>query len=308
MAADVRMGFSKELKELPPKYFYDARGSRLFEEITRLPEYYLTRTECALLRRWAPELVAAIRPAALVEFGSGNADKARILLDAMHAAGYLRGYAPIDVSESAVREGVEPLGDVYEGLEVIGVIGDFKHPIPLPFADEPRLVAFLGSTIGNLEAAEAGDFLSGVAAELGPEDGFLIGFDLVKDVVRLEAAYNDAAGVTAEFNKNVLRVLNRELRADFDLTAFRHRAIYDPEEARIEMYLVSERRQEVRLDALDLTVTFEKGEPIRTELSHKYTRQSALEPMTAAGLRLERWETDAEELFALALARRDGGA
>ncbi|MFQ5678845.1 MAG: L-histidine N(alpha)-methyltransferase [Gemmatimonadota bacterium] len=306
LAADVRAGLTAVPKELPPKYFYDARGSRLFERITRLPEYYLTRTERWILRRIAPELVAALRPAALVEFGSGSPDKAQLLLDAMEASGLLRGYAPLDVSESSLREAIRHLTGVYPGLEVVGVIGDFEHPLPLPFEEEPRLVAFLGSTIGNLETADAREFLRGVSRELRPGDGFLIGFDLVKEKERLEAAYNDAAGVTAAFNRNVLRVLNRELGADFDLSAFRHRARYNAEEARIEMYLLSERRQEVHFPTLELTVSFREGEMVRTELSHKYTRRSAEVLLGRAELRVERWDTDPAELFALALARLDG--
>lgn len=306
MREDVVAGLTGSPKELPPKYFYDARGSRLFERITRLPEYYLTHAERKILARSAPGMVAELRPRALVEFGSGSAAKTRILLDAMRAAGLLAGYAPIDVSPSALRESAGRLAADYPGLRVVGVIGDFRRPLELPFEEEARLVAFLGSTIGNLKPATAVRFLGRVAGAMGPADGFLVGFDLVKDRERLEAAYDDAAGVTAEFNRNVLRVLNRELGADFDLTAFRHRAFYDEREARIEMHLVSERAQTVRIRDLEMEVEFDEGETIRTELSHKYTRESAVGLLEAAGLRLGRWEADPEGLFALALARSGG--
>lgn len=306
MRRDVREGLGSRPRWLPPKYFYDLRGSRLFERITELPEYYLTRAERAILERCAPELAAGLRPRALVEFGSGSAAKARILLDALRGTGALVGYAPIDVSESALREAAERLVAEYPRLRVVGVIGDFRRPLELPFPDEPRLIVFLGSTIGNLEGPSAVEFLGRVARAMGSGDGFLIGFDLVKDRERLEAAYDDAEGVTAEFNRNVLRVLNRELGADFELEAFRHRAFYDDREARIEMHLVSERAQTVRIRDLEMEVEFDEGETIRTELSHKYTRRSATALLEAAGLRPTRWETDPGGLFALALARRGG--
>ena len=300
---DVLAGLAAERKDLPPKYFYDARGSRLFERITELPEYYLTRAEREILERVAPELVAELRPRALVEFGSGSSAKTRILLDAMRATGPLEGYAPIDASASALEEATARLALEYPGLRVEGVVGDFRRFLALPFRATPRLIAFLGSTIGNLEPPAALGFLERVAAEMRPPDGFLVGFDLVKARGRLEAAYNDAAGVTAEFNRNVLRVLNRELGADFDPEAFRHLAFYDEEKARIEMYLVSEVRQTVRIADLGLEVELEAGETIRTELSHKYTRSTAAGLLERAGLRVARWETDAGDRFAVALAR-----
>lgn len=305
MADDVRRGLTGERKELPPKYFYDARGSRLFERITRLPEYYLTRTERGILLRLAPELVRELRPRALVEFGAGSAEKTRILLDAMAREGLLEGYAPIDVSAEALEETARRLAAAYPELRIVGVIGDFQRRLALPFRGEGRLVAFLGSTIGNFTGREATSFLRRVAEGLLPGDGFLVGFDLVKDPARLEAAYDDAAGVTARFNRNALRVLNRELGADFDLSAFRHRAVYEEEEARIEMYLVSAREQEVRFQEIDLVVRFREGEAIRTELSHKYTRESAEGLLEAGRLQLARWETDPEGSFAVALARRE---
>lgn len=303
LAADVRRGLRSDPKELPPKYFYDARGSRLFERITRLPEYYLSRTERRILEAFAPELIAALRPRALVEFGSGSAAKTRLLLDAMDRAGLLKGFAPIDVSAAALHESAAGLLSDYPDLRIVGLIGDFRDPLTLPFEGTPRLIAFLGSTIGNLRPGAAVEFLRRVGASMEADDGFLVGFDLVKDPARLEAAYDDPAGVTAEFNRNVLRVLNRELEADFDPSTFRHRAFYDAERARIEMHLVSERAQTVRIGALELEVDFAEGETIRTELSHKYTRESALGLLREAGLDPARWRTDPEGLFAMALAR-----
>lgn len=306
MREDVRAGLTRRPKELAPKYFYDARGSRLFERITGLPEYYLTRAEREILQGVAPVLVEGLRPRALVEFGSGSAAKTRILLDAMRAAGSLEAYASIDVSRSAIEKAAERLGADYPDLRVVGLIGDFRRSAGLPFEEMPRLVAFLGSTIGNLGPEAAVAFTRRVARAMRPADGFLVGFDLVKEPERLEAAYNDAAGVTAEFNRNVLRVLNRELDADFDLGAFRHRAFYDRERARVEMHLISERPQTVRIADLDLEVDFDRGETIRTELSHKYTRSSAEALLAAAGFRIARWDTDGEGRFALALARPEG--
>ncbi|MFQ5889427.1 MAG: L-histidine N(alpha)-methyltransferase [Gemmatimonadota bacterium] len=303
LAADVRAGLTAERKNLPPKYFYDARGSELFEEITRLPEYYLTRAERSILEELAPLLIAELRPLALVELGSGSASKTRILLDAMRKEGLLEAYGSVDVSDDASRQAAEALIVRYPGLIVHSVIGDFEAEMMLPFADRPRLIAFLGSTIGNLTPRGATAVLGNVRGQMGSEDGFLIGFDLVKDSSRLERAYNDAAGVTAEFNLNLLRVINRELDADFDLTAFAHRAFYSSEEARIEMHLVSLRPQMVRVDALDLCVEFREGETILTELSHKYTRDSVASLLESGGLRLARWETDGKRDFGLGLAR-----
>lgn len=306
LAADVRRGLGSHPKELPPKYFYDARGSRLFERITRLPEYYLTRAERRILEAAAPELIAEIRPRALVEFGSGSAVKTRLLLDAMDGAGLLEGFGPIDVSATALRESAVGLVSDYPDLRIVGVVGDFRGPLTIPFEGMPRLIAFLGSTIGNLRPVAALDFLRRVGRAMQVDDGFLVGFDLVKAPARLEAAYDDSAGVTAEFNRNVLRVLNRELGADFDPGAFRHRAFYDAERERIEMHLVSARAQTVRIEALGLEVEFAEGETIRTELSHKYTRASALGLVREAGLEPARWRTDPEGLFGMALARAGG--
>jgi len=304
LAEDALHGLTSDPKTMPPKYFYDARGSRLFEAITDLPEYYQTLTERTILDRWAPDLVRDLRPGVLIEFGSGSADKTRALLDAMRDEGLLYGYGPLDVSADASRRASEALALEYSGLQVEGVIGDFERPHNLPFPGRRRLLAFLGSTIGNFDPHRSISFLRNVAREMTPADGFMIGFDLVKDRQTLELAYNDSAGVTAAFNLNLLRVMNRELRADFDLGEFEHNAFYNEQETRIEMHLVSRRSQTVRLDAIDLVTGFERGESIRTELSHKYTRESVEALLAAGGLRLAAWETDPADRFALALARR----
>ncbi|MEN8145420.1 MAG: L-histidine N(alpha)-methyltransferase [Gemmatimonadota bacterium] len=302
LAADARAGLAAFPKTLSPKYFYDARGSDLFEQITEQPEYYQTTTEKRILERCATGLVERLRPRVLVEFGSGSSYKTRVLLDALRDAGLLYGYGPLDVSEDAVRAAAEALIADYPGLVVEGVIGDFEHPHELPFPRESRLLAFLGSTIGNFEPDVVSEFLSSVAARMSPGEGFLIGFDLIKDRARLEAAYNDAAGVTAEFNLNILRVLNRELDANFDLESFRHRAFYNEAESRIEMHLVSLRAQRVTLPGIDLEIDFAEGETVRTELSHKYTRESVEQLLAPARLNLVGWQTDEDNLFALALA------
>ena len=303
LAEDARRGLTSRPRTMPPKYFYDARGSRLFEEITRLPEYYPTRAEREILARRAAGIVRAYRPSVLVEFGSGSAAKTRALLDAMRDAGTLRGYAPVDVSADASRRAAEALVREYPGLVVEGVIGDFERPHALPFPGRRRLFAFLGSTIGNFEPDGAGAFLRAVAGEMTDGDAFLIGFDLVKDRETLVRAYDDAAGVTAAFNRNLLHVLNRELGADFEPEAFAHRAVWDEARARIEMHLVAVTPRTVRIPALGLEIRFEAGEGIRTELSHKYTRSSARDLLAAAGLVLADWWTDEAGRFALGVAR-----
>jgi len=301
---DARAGLTASPRTLPPKYFYDARGSALFEQITRLPEYYQTRTERAILERVASDIVGDLGPRALVEFGSGSASKTRVLLDAMRDAGLLRGYGAIEVSESALVSSAHALLARYPGLRFEGLLEDFERHVLLPFEGEPRLILFLGSTIGNLTGSEATRFLGGVREGMGPEDGFLIGFDLVKERALLVAAYDDAEGVTARFNLNVLAVLNRELDGDLDLDDFRHHTIYNEDRSRIEMYLVAVRPVRARLARIDFDVHMEEGERIRTELSHKYTRASAESLVAGAGLRLSRWDCDPRNRFALGLARR----
>ncbi|MBI4512827.1 MAG: L-histidine N(alpha)-methyltransferase [Gemmatimonadetes bacterium] len=302
MLAEVREGFGRTPKELPPKYFYDAPGSRLFEEITRLPEYYLTRTELGLLKAWIPGWLGDWRPRSFVELGAGSAEKSRLVLDAMTAENERALYVPVDLSEPTLDETARRLRAEYPGLDVAPVVADistnFEFPRALP---RPVLYAFLGSTLGNFKRPRAVALLSRIRKTMRPSDRFLLGADLKKDVATLEAAYNDARGVTAAFNRNILRVLNRELGADFDVMAFEHRALYDAEAAWIEMHLVSSRDQEVTIPGLG-AFRFVKGEPIRTEISCKYDRESVTDLFTAAELEIEEWKTDSENLYALALA------
>ena len=302
LAEDVRTGLTRMPKELPPKYFYDARGSTLFEQICALPEYYLTRTERALLIQIAGEVVASCRPITLVEFGSGSCRKTRILLDAMARDGLLDYYVPIDLNEDLLRRTAHTLSEDYPGLRVHGVIGDFEQPVEILPTGGPRLVAFLGSTIGNLTHDGAIGFLRNVARLLAPEDRFLLGTDLVKDVRVLERAYNDAAGVTAAFNRNILSVINKHLDGHFEPNRFEHLAFYNKEDSRIEMHLVARESHQVSLDAIDLTVDFARGESIRTEISCKYTSAMVEAMLAEAGLRLLRWDTDKDRLFALSLS------
>lgn len=302
LAEDVRKGLTKTPKELPPKYFYDARGADLFEQICGLPEYYLTRTERALLKVIADDLIGSCRATTLVEFGSGSARKTRILLDAMAGAGLLDCYVPIDVSEDLLRETAHGLVGDYPGLRVHGMIGDFEHPVEIPPGRGPRLIIFLGGTIGNLTPKEAVGFLRNLARQLRPEDRFLLGTDLVKDVDLLERAYNDVAGVTAAFNRNILSVINRHLKGHFDVNRFDHLAFYNAEESRIEMHLVARESHQVSIDGIGLHVDFMRGESIRTEISCKYTRAMVESMLAEAGLRLLRWDTDADNLFALSLS------
>jgi L-histidine N-alpha-methyltransferase len=301
---DVRAGLSAPFKQLPPKYFYDERGSQLFEQITRLPEYYPTRTEHSILESEAAAIVAAADPQCLVELGSGSAAKTRRLLEAMRSAGSLHTYVPVDISEEITRRTAAELIEEFPGLRVHGVICDFENDLErLPGWGQRRMFAFLGGTIGNFAPDRRVAFLARIASLLGPADTLLLGTDLVKDPARLEAAYDDDAGVTAEFNKNVLAVLNRELGADFDLGAFEHRAFYDAEREWVDIRLRSLVRQTVRVAALDMEVVFEAGEEMRTEISSKFTRESLERSYSPAGLRLEHFWTDPECLFALSLAR-----
>jgi L-histidine N-alpha-methyltransferase len=301
MAEDVRKGLSARPRWLPPKYFYDAAGSRLFDEITRLPEYYLTRVEEALLDRLAPELMRTLTPTDMVELGSGFSVKTRRLLAAR--GGTPLRYTPVDVDETSLTASAARLLDDDAALEIHAVVGDFeRHLVHVPAAGGRRLVLFLGSTIGNLDPPGRLALLTQVRGLLRRGDRLLLGMDLVKERATLEAAYNDAAGVTAAFNRNVLNVVNRALGADFRPEAFRHRAFYNAAESRIEMHLVSERRQTVRIPSLDLRIQLERAETIWTESSYKFTRASATGMLAGAGLRLEAWHTDREQRFALAVA------
>jgi L-histidine N-alpha-methyltransferase len=307
MESDVRAGLSTTPKELSPKYFYDERGSQLFEEITELEEYYPTRRERQILVERSAEIVAAAgNPATLIELGSGSASKTRHLLDAMRDAGTLRTYVPVDISEEITRETATALVAEYPGLDVHGLVCDFEaHLERTPTTSEagPRLIAFLGGTIGNLYPDERAAFLRRIAALLDPTDHLLLGTDLVKDVRRLELAYDDPAGVTAEFNKNVLCVLNRELGADFDLATFAHHANWDAEHEWIDIGLRSLVDQDVHLANLDMTAHFEAGEILRTEISTKFTRPRLEESYAGTGLALAEWFTDPAGDYALSLAK-----
>jgi L-histidine N-alpha-methyltransferase len=307
LADDALDGLTRPAKEIPPKHFYDARGSELFDRITELPEYYPTRAERAILEARAGEIIAVTRVAELVELGAGTAAKTRVLLDAMARAGTLWRYVPFDVDGGMVRDTAAALAAEYDGLEVHGVSGDFEHDldaIPDPEPGHPRIVAFLGGTIGNFTPGSRRRFLRELAARLDDDSFLLLGTDLVKDPAALEAAYNDSQGVTADFNLNVLRVLNRELDADFDLDQFEHVAFFDEQREWIEMRLRARRPQSVRIDAIDLDLEFERGEELRTEISAKFTPERVRGDLDAAGLELVRWFTDPEDLFALSLARR----
>jgi L-histidine Nalpha-methyltransferase len=303
MAADVRAGLTKPFKELSPRYFYDERGSELFEAITELSEYYPTRAERAILERHAAGICAkAGSPATLIELGSGSASKTRVLLDAMDDAGCLEAYAPVDISEQITRDTAEAVAGEY-GIVVHGLVCDFERDLErIPLAG-PRVIAFLGGTIGNFEPARRASFLARVANLLGPQDHFLLGTDLVKSRQVLEAAYNDSAGVTAAFNKNVLQVLNRELGADFQLDAFEHVAFWDHENLWVDIRLRSLANQVVTVGALDLLVTFKRDEEIRTEISTKFARPGLEGIYAEAGLEMCGWWTDPDELFGLSLAR-----
>ncbi len=302
---DVACGLSRPQKELPPKYFYDRRGSELFDEITRLPEYYLTRTERALLDCWSGPLMSALRPASLVELGAGSADKTRLLLDAMTYAGG-EVYVPIDVSAEFLEDAAEQLRAEYPTLGIEPLVGDIAEPLELsPDLPAPAMIAFLGSTIGNFDPTGATRLLRNAADAMRPGDHFLLGADLRKDPKVIEAAYNDREGVTAEFNLNVLRVINRELGADFDLQRFEHRAFYDRMLHRIEMHLVSTDDQEVHVPGVG-TVRFAGGESIRTEISCKYDRSSLATLLGAADMRIDRWITDVASSYALVVASVDG--
>jgi L-histidine Nalpha-methyltransferase len=306
LADDVLDGLTRPFKELPPKHFYDTRGAELFDRICDLPEYYPTRAERAILHEKAARIAKLTGAAELVELGSGTAAKTRVLLDALHAAGTLRRYVPIDVTEAMVRDCAADLVSEYPGLRVHGVIGDFERHldgVPAPISSGSRLVAFLGGTIGNFPPGSRRRFLRQIAGLLRPQDHLLMGTDLVKDPEVLEAAYDDSAGVTAEFNRNLLHVLNRELDADFDPAAFDHVALFDRQHEWIEMRLRSQRTQTVSVKALELSVHFEQGEEMRTEISAKFTRRRVEDDLSSAGLTLTHWLTDPDELFALTLSR-----
>ncbi|MFG2779465.1 L-histidine N(alpha)-methyltransferase [Streptomyces prunicolor] len=299
LRADVLEGLTRTPKTLPPKWFYDAHGSELFEQITELPEYYPTRAEREILVDRAGEIAAATGARTLVELGSGSSDKTRHLLDALTG---LAVYVPVDVSESALTQAGHALIEERPGLDVHALIADFTGDLTLPETPGPRLLAFLGGTIGNLLPAERATFFAGLRSLLSPGDALLLGTDLVKDEQVLVRAYDDAAGVTAAFNKNVLTVVDRELGADFDADAFDHVALWDSANEWIEMRLRSRTDQTVKIPALDLAVDFTAGEELRTEISAKFRKEGVRSELAATGLKLTHWWTDREGRFALSLS------
>ncbi|MGH8986649.1 MAG: L-histidine N(alpha)-methyltransferase [Acidimicrobiia bacterium] len=299
---DARVGLTADPKDLPPKWFYDERGCRLFDAITRLPEYYPTRAERAILTARAEEIAHATGADTLVEIGSGTSEKTRLLLHALAGAGTLTRFVPFDVSEPTLRHAAAAIERELAGIEVHAVVGDFERHLERLPAGGRRVVAFLGGTIGNLTPPDRARFFAEIAADLAPGDAFLLGTDLVKDPGRLEAAYDDGAGVTAAFNRNVLMVLNRELDADFEPERFEHVARWMPDEEWIEMRLRSSSTHTARVRDLDLEVGFGAGEEMRTEISAKFRREGVETELGAAGLALTHWWTDPPRDFALSLA------
>lgn len=296
-------GLLSKPKWLPPKHFYDAEGSRLFDAICDTPEYYPSRTEARLLERHAREILGLSRPTHLVEFGPGTSRKTRYLLDAMHETGCDDcWYVPLDVDQHTLQQTAEELLDEYPWLHIHGVVGDYERTLTRLPPGARRLVAFLGGTIGNFAPDDAVEFLSEVCGHLHPGDYFLLGTDLVKDPAVLNAAYNDASGLTAQFNKNLLSVLNREFDANFDPDDFEHVAFFDEQKSQVEMHLRSRRHHQVELPALGKTIEFEKGETLHTEISRKFTRESVDELLTAAGFELAQWYVPDNDWFALSLS------
>ncbi len=304
MVRDVREGLTRTPKQLSPKYFYDERGSELFEEITQLPEYYLTRAERSLLERRISEIISAVRPCSLVELGAGSATKTRLILDEMRSSGCAECYVPIDVSKDFLEAAALQLRADYPDIRITPVVSDITEPFALPQLASPTLIAFLGSTIGNFPREPAVRLLSHVAGAMGSSDRFLLGADLRKDPAIINRAYNDSQGVTAAFNLNVLQRLNRELGADFPVDDYRHKAFYSSDQHRVEMHLVARKAHEVVIPEIG-EIRLQEGESIRTELSYKYDRATLEDILQAAGLRMEKWIAADDGSFALALARAE---
>jgi L-histidine N-alpha-methyltransferase len=304
LCRDVRDGLQSSPKSLPPKWFYDSVGSDLFDQITRLPEYYPTRAEAEILRSRAAEIASVTAADTLVELGSGTSEKTRVLLDALRDGGALRRFVPFDVDASMLSAAGCAIQREYPCVEIAAVCGDFEEHLAKIPSGGRRLFVFLGSTIGNLVPVARREFLAALAAVLQPGDSLLLGTDLVKDTNRLVRAYDDTAGVTAQFNRNVLAVINRELNADFDVDAFRHVASWNAAEERMEMWLRSERAQRVRIAALNLTVDFDAGEQVLTEVSCKFRADAVADELAQAGLRLTGWWTDAAGDFGLSLSTK----
>jgi L-histidine Nalpha-methyltransferase len=304
LCRDVRAGLQSSPKSLPPKWFYDSVGSDLFDQITRLPEYYPTRAEAEILRARAAEIASVTGADTLVELGSGTSEKTRVLLDALHRGGALRRFVPFDVDASMLSAAGRAIQREYPGVEIAAVCGDFEEHLAKIPSGGRRLFVFLGSTIGNLVTDARAEFLAALAAVLQPGDSLLLGTDLVKDTTRLVQAYDDAAGVTARFNRNVLAVINRELNADFDVDTFRHVASWNSAEERMEMWLRAERAQRVRIAALNMTVDFDAGEQVLTEVSCKFRADAVADELAQAGLRVTRWWTDTAGDFGLSLSTK----
>ena len=304
MVRDVREGLTKLPKQLSPKYFYDERGSELFEEITQLPEYYLTRAERSLLEQRISDIVSDVRPCSLVELGAGSATKTRLILDEMRSSGCAECYVPIDVSKDFLEATALQLQAEYPDIRITPVISDITEPFALPRLASPTLVVFLGSTIGNFPREPAVRLLSHVARAMGPSDRFLLGADLRKDPDTINRAYNDSKGVTAAFNLNVLQRLNRELGANFPVSDYEHKAFYSSEQHRVEMHLIARNAHKVVIPEIG-EIRFKEGESIRTELSYKYDKPTLEDILQAAGLALEKWMPANDGSFALALARAE---
>jgi len=305
MLFDVRDGLSRSPKQLSPKYFYDERGSELFEEITQLPEYYLTRAERLLLEQKIAAIVRAVQPCSLVELGAGSATKTHIILDEMRANGCAECYVPVDVSRDFLEATAVQLRADYPDVQITPVVSDITEPFALPPVASPTLVAFLGSTIGNFPREQAVRLLSHIAGEMGATDRFLLGADLIKDAAIITRAYNDPKGVTAAFNLNILQRLNRELNANFPLGDYEHRAFYSSAQHRVEMHLIARRAHKVMIPEIG-EISFDQGETIRTELSYKYDRPMLEDILQASGLTIEQWMSADDGSFALALARPEG--
>ncbi|MEF9426603.1 MAG: L-histidine N(alpha)-methyltransferase [Candidatus Mariimomonas ferrooxydans] len=297
---DISHGLTTSQKFIPCKYFYDARGSQLFEEICCLPEYYPTKTEMSILKNFAPDIMSPFNNGDLVELGSGGNSKIRVLLDAVDESelSTIR-YVPVDVSKTALIAASEELLDVYPSLKVIGIVADFtRHADAIPH-DRDKLIVFFGSTIGNFNEKEAVTFLRRISGSMKPCDRFLFGLDMLKSKETLEAAYNDSKGITSEFNKNVLSVLNRELNADFNPSHFDHVAFFNGEKERVEMHLRANCRISIEISDLDLMVELQKGETIHTEICRKFSRASAEQMICEAGLNITQWYSDPGECFSL---------
>ncbi len=303
---DAQLGLTAPQKRLPCKYFYDAHGSELFEEICQLPEYYPTRTELSILRAVAPQIMNDFFRKDLVELGSGASVKIRILLDA--AGRYNRGsmrYVPVDISESAITGACDDLLMLYPELQVLGIVADFTHQMDAIPIERPSMVCFLGGTIGNMEPEEGLSFFRQLSQNLEVDSRVMVGFDMVKDRCMMESAYNDSRGITARFNKNILRVLNQQLEADFDNRDFDHMAFFNDTHSRIEMHLVANKDVLVRIGSIGLEIEMKKGETIHTENSRKFTRESIEDMASQAGLTIQSWHSDRDEWFCLVIMGPD---